>query len=185
MDIKVHTRDTALSPRLDDYIKTKLERLERYLSNITEANMELRKEGRSNQPVVQLTIRNERGTIFRAEEKKQDDFFAAVDIVVERMQRQLSKYKTKRSRKGKERWVEVQPGVDGMPMEDFIEEAEESFSVVRRKEMTLTPMLEEEAIEQFELLGHDFFVYMDGDSGSVNVLYRRRDGNYGMLITNS
>lgn len=183
MEIKIHTKDTGLSPRLEDYIKKKLERLDRYLSNITDANLELQKEGRSEQPVVQLTIRNERGTIFRVEEKKQDDFFAAVDVVVERMSRQLSRYKDKRRRKGKKNWVEA-ADIPAMPEveEDLFVDDEDEPVVVRRKEVFLNPMYEEEAVEQMELLGHDFFIYLDGDSGKVHVAYKRRDGNYGILI---
>jgi putative sigma-54 modulation protein len=180
MQIQVHTHDMGLSPRLQEYIDKKLERLDRYLSNIRDANLELRKEGRSNQPIVQLTIRNDRGTIFRVEEKRQDDFFAAIDVVVDRMQRQLSKHKTRQRRKGNDRWVEAQAEELDLLLS---EEEEETNPIVRRKKIVLNPMYEEEAVEQIELLGHDFFVYMDGDSGSINVLYKRQDGDYGLLET--
>jgi putative sigma-54 modulation protein len=183
MEIKVHTRDMGLSPRLETYIKEKVDRLDRYLANITEANLELHKEGRSNQPVVQLTIRHERGLIFRVEEKKQDDFFAAIDVVVDRMYRQLERYKTKKRPKGKERWIEAEAEANDLMPLDEDNLLEEDLKVVRRKEITLQPMDENEAIEQLEMLGHDFFVYLDGESGKINVLYKRRDGNYGLLGT--
>jgi ribosomal subunit interface protein len=180
MQIQVYAHDMGMSPRLQDYIDKKLERLNRYLSNIRDANLELRKEGRSNQPIVQLTIRNERGTIFRVEEKRQEDFFAAVDVVVDRMQRQLSKHKSRQRRKGSESWVEAHAEeLNLLPLED----EEEPTRIVRRKQIALNPMYEEEAVEQLELLGHDFFVYMDGDSGNINILYKRRDGDYGLLET--
>lgn len=181
MQIKVHAKDMGISPRLDEYINTKLERLDRYLSNITEANLELQKEGRSNQPVVQLTIRNDRGTVFRVEERKQGDFFAAIDAVADRMARQLRKYKTKHRRRGKghDQWLNIPPE-ELLPPEEVDEE--EGYKIVRRKELTLNPMFEEEAVEQIELLGHDFFVYQDGDTGKTHILYKRRDGNYGVLI---
>jgi putative sigma-54 modulation protein len=159
------------------------------LSNISDARLELQREGRSNQPVVQLTIRNERGTIFRVEEKKQEDFFAAIDIVVDRMARQLHKYKSKRRPKGKEKWADMPP-VDVVLEEDLTEEIVEDtgdltpHTIVRRKKIDLVPMFEEEAAEQLELLGHDFFVYLDGDTGKVQVMYKRNDGNYGLLMTN-
>lgn len=183
MQIKVHAKDMGISPRLDEYINTKLERLDRYLGNITEANLELHKEGRSNQPVVQLTIRNERGTVFRVEEKKQSDFFAAIDSVADRMARQLRKYKSKHRRRGKglDQWLDI-PADELLPIEELDLDEEDGHKVVRRKDITLNPMFEEEAIEQLELLGHDFFMYMDGDSGKIHILYKRRDGNYGVLM---
>jgi putative sigma-54 modulation protein len=185
MKIEVHARDMGLSPRLEEYINKKVDRLDKYLSNIIDANLELHKEGRSEQPVAQLTIRDERGTIFRVEEKKQTDFFATVDVVVDRMQRQLSRYKKKKSRRAS-RVARVEAEVDMLPLDElemYDDEQEADGKILRRKEILLTPMFEEEAIDQMELLGHDFFVYQDGESGSVNVLYKRRDGNYGLIVT--
>ncbi|MCI0709137.1 MAG: ribosome-associated translation inhibitor RaiA [Chloroflexi bacterium] len=185
MEIKVHAIDMGLSPRLEEYINRKVDRLDKYLSNIIEANLELHKEGRSEQPVAQLTIRDVRGTIFRVEEKKQTDFFATVDVVVDRMQRQLSRYKKKKSRRGT-RVARVEAEVEMLPLEEleiFEDEEEPEGKILRRKEILLTPMYEEEAVDQMELLGHDFFVYQDGDSGKVSVLYKRRDGNYGLIVT--
>ena len=181
MQIKVHAKDMSISPRLDEYINTKLERLDRYLGTITEANLELHKEGRSSQPVVQLTIRSERGTVFRVEDKKQSDFFAAIDAVADRMARQLRKYKSKHRRRGKgfDQWLDIPPE-DLIPLDEV--DDDEGHKIVRRKDITLDPMFEEEAIEQIELLGHDFFVYMDGDTGKIHILYKRRDDNYGVLI---
>jgi putative sigma-54 modulation protein len=187
MEIKVHAHDMGLSPRLESYITEKIDRLDRYLSNIIDANLELHKEGRSNQPVVQLTIRSERGTIFRVEERKQNDFFAAIDVVVDRMYRQLERHKTKNIRKGNSRAgdipaeaVELPPleGDTGLDLSN-----EDTYDVVRRKEVTLNPMYESEAVEQLELLGHDFFVYLDGETGRTHILYKRHDGGYGLLVT--
>ena len=190
MEIKVHARNLNLTPRLEEYIDKKIERLDRYLSNIMEANLELRKEGRTEQPIAQLTIRNNRGMVFRAEDKKQQDIFAAVDVVIDKMYRQLDRYKTKRraQKKGAERWVDVELEELALPAEvaELEEEAEpvaDEKQIVRRKSMLLNPMHEEEALEQIELLGHDFFVFLNGDTGAVNVLYKRQDGNYGLLNT--
>lgn len=190
MEIKVHTRNLHLTPRLEDYIDKKVERLDRYLSNITEANLELRKEGRTEQPIAQLTIRNKRGMIFRVEDKKQQDIFAAIDIVVDKMYRQLERYKSKnRRKKGGDRWIDVDVEDLGLPVaETEIEEAinfeEDDIKIVRRKEILLNPMHEDEAIDQIELLGHDFFVFLNDETGMVNILYKRQDGNYGLLATN-
>jgi putative sigma-54 modulation protein len=186
MEIKVHTRNLHLTPRLESYIDKKVDRLERYLSNIIEANLELKKEGRTGQPVAQLTIRHKKGVIFRAEDKKQQDIFASVDVVVDKMYRQLERHKSKRRRrKGSERWTDVDMSIpidDEEIVELEVTDEEEGVEIVRRKNVLLTPMNEEEAIEQIELLGHDFFVFLNGDTGLVNVLYKRQDDQYGLLV---
>ncbi|MCB9437958.1 MAG: ribosome-associated translation inhibitor RaiA [Anaerolineales bacterium] len=192
MEIKVHTKNLHLTPRLETYIDKKVERLDRYLSNITEANLELRKEGRNEQPVAQLTIRHRNGTIFRAEDKKQQDIFAAIDEVVDKMYRQVERYKSKRRhKKGGDRWIDLDVAEDlALPIPEAEEEPipetafdEEEMLIVRRKDVLLNPMLEDEAMEQIDLLGHDFFVFLNGETGRVNVLYKREDGNYGLLAT--
>jgi putative sigma-54 modulation protein len=181
MKIEVRTHNLHLSERLQTYVDKKIERLERYLSNVTEAHLELAKEGRNEQPVAQLTIRNERGVVLRVEDKKQKDIYAAIDLVVDKMYRQIERYKTKRNRKGGDRWIDVAPE---LPIEDSEEqEAALEGHVMRRKNILLSPMSEDEAIEQIELLGHDFFVYLDGETGKTCVLYKRKDGNYGLLVT--
>lgn len=192
MEIKVHTKNLHLTPRLETYIDKKVERLDRYLSNIAEANLELRKEGRNELPVAQLTIRHRNGTIFRAEDKKQQDIFAAIDEVVNKMYRQVERYKSKRRhKKGGDRWIDLDVAEDlALPVPETDEESfpeiafdDEEMQIVRRKDVLLNPMLEEEAMEQIDLLGHDFFVFLNGETGRVNVLYKREDGNYGLLAT--
>lgn len=187
MEIKVHARGLNYNPKLEDYVNRKVDRLERYLPNILSAELELSSEGRSNQPVAQLTIRNKRGMIFRAEDKKQQDIYSAIDAVVDKMSRQIRQYKTKQRRKGKERWsLAVDPELIEMPFDETELEAVEDVvetKIVRRKDIMLTPMNEDEAVEQLELLGHDFFVFLNGDSGVVSVAYKRQDGNFGILNT--
>lgn len=196
MEIKVHAKNIKMSERLEEHVNKKVERLDRYLPDIMDARMELRSEGRNNQPIAQLTIRSEGGPIFRAEDKKQDDIFAAIDIVVDKMYGQLRRYKTKRkrNRKGGERWNDVEyqdiaiptPAENGaLPEDDDIAEDLDTGEIVRHKNIMLLPMNEEEAIEQTELLDHDFFMFLNGDTGQVNVLYKREDGNYGILIANT
>ncbi|NOG63116.1 MAG: ribosome-associated translation inhibitor RaiA [Chloroflexi bacterium] len=187
MEIKVHTRGLNYGPKLEEHVNKKLDRLGRYLPNIMTADLELSSEGRSNQPVAQLTIRNKRGMIFRAEDKKQQDMFSAVDAVVDKMSRQIRQYKTKQRRKGKERWSEaVDPELIEISFDEAEPEAAEEVvesKIIRRKDVILTPMNEDEAVEQLELLGHDFFVFLNGDTGHVGVVYKRQDGNFGVLNT--
>lgn len=194
MEIKVHAKNIKLSSRLEEYIDRKVERLDRYLPDIMDARMELRSEGRNNQPIAQLTIRSHGGPIFRAEDKKQEDIFAAIDVVTDKMYGQLRRYKTKRkrNRKGGDRWIDVDyediaipaPTTTDDGASDEDDELEDLITgeIVRHKQLMLAPMNEEEAVEQTELLNHNFFVFLNGETGQVNVLYKRDDGNYGVLI---
>lgn len=189
MNIHVHSRSLNLSERMEDYATKKLEKLERYLPNMMEASLELRKENSKSkeQIMAQLTVRNSRGMLLRAEDKKQSDVFAAIDIVVDKLYRQIRQYKSKSRRKGGDRLIETEAaweGLDILPeeendIEDYDNEA--AREVIRRKEVSITPMSEQEAIDQMELLGHDFFLFYNGTEDTVNVLYRRKDGQYGIL----
>jgi putative sigma-54 modulation protein len=96
---------------------------------------------------------------------------------MDKMSRQIARYKGKRQRSRRS----TPPEDLGMPLEE-LPSVEEDGIVVRTKRFSLVPMGEEEAIEQMELLGHDFFVFFNADEDGVNVLYRRKDGNYGLLI---
>jgi putative sigma-54 modulation protein len=125
-----------------------------------------------------LTVRNERGKLLRAEERS-GDILAAVDAAIDKMYRQIDRYKGrgKRRRRGKARDV----AEELFEVEEELDLDFETGPVVRRKRFAMTPMTEGEAIEQLELLDHDFFVYYDADAASVNVVYRRKDGGYGIL----
>jgi putative sigma-54 modulation protein len=179
MDIVIRGRNIDITPRLQSYVERKVERLDRYMPNIGEVRVDLAEE-RSNRmgdrQIAQITLWHVRGTILRAEERT-TDIFAAVDGVVDKMYRQIERYKGKYRKRG-------EPQEDLTDYETAIElehEAFESGRLVRRKRFPVTPMNEEEAIEQMELLGHDFFVFFNADSGAFNVLYQRRDGDYGLL----
>jgi len=191
MNITIHSKNLTLSSRLQEYADNKVGKLERYLPNIIEARLDLRKEKHrgKDQPIAQLTVRNDRGIVLRAEDKKQEDLFAAVDVVVDKMYKQISRYKGKTQRKkGHEKWIEAAPAWDTVEMvpvsdadiaDDY--DSVEPRVVLRRKVVSLTPMSEQEAIDQMELLGHDFFVFYNGEEDTINVLYRREDNHFGIL----
>jgi putative sigma-54 modulation protein len=174
-----------VNDRLHDYAWQKVSKLEKYLNNIHEARVDLAyaKSARSaaDRQVAQITIRG-KGFILRSEERA-DDIFAALDTAVDKMQRQIERYKGKRHRgRGDGRSAaEV-----AFPPEMEEEEEEEGPIIARRKHFSLAPMDEIEAIEQMELLGHEsFFVFYNVNTNSVNVLYRRRDGTYGLIETDA
>ena len=182
LDVQVYGRNIEVSDRILEYARKKVSKLDRFLGDIDEARVDIAyiKSARSaaDRQVAQITIRG-KGDILRAEERS-DDVFTSLDSALDKIQRQMERYKGKRQ-KGRG---------DGTPASEVIpvvadEEAEEDSSlIVRRKKFVLTPMDELEALEQMKLLGHeDFFVFYNSVTNAVNVLYLRRDGLYGLIET--
>jgi len=178
--VDIFAKNLKVTERIEDYLNKKITKLYRYLNDIEETRVDLSylKSARSasDRQVAQITIRG-RGYILRTEERA-EDIFAAIDEAIEKMQRQIARLKGKRD-KGRG---------DGTPLSELASELPESIDadevpqIARRKTFTLIPMDELEAIEQMKLLGHEnFFVFYDMNSESVNVLYRRRDGGYGII----
>lgn len=188
MELKIHARNLDVTPQLQDHVEKKVSRLDRYMPNIQDLRVDLaivrRRQG-MDQAIAQLTLRNTRGVILRSEDKKQPDVYAALDVALDKMYRQIHRYKGKR----KPRTSRFAPqdaelaAMEPLPDEALSEEEEEDekVSIVRRKEVALIPMNEEEAIDQMELLGHSFFIFYNADTARIGVLYRRDDGNYGVL----
>ena len=179
MQLIVQGKNINLTDRLHDYVEDKVGKLDRYLSTITEARMELSSESTRRQgdrQVAQLTVRS-KGTILRSEERS-GDIFTSIDMVTDKMKRQIDRYKRKR----RERYRSAPPEEAVDLLEDE-EETDEEFEgrLVRTKAFRVAPMGPEEAVEQMELLGHTFYVFYNADAGQINVVYRRRDGNYGLI----
>jgi putative sigma-54 modulation protein len=178
-EIEITGRNLEITDRLNDYVTKKMSKLDRYLSDIDEAHVELSyaKSARSasDRQVAQLTIRG-KGFILRSEERA-DDIYAALDTALDKMQRRIERFKGKRKRgRGDGRSAaEVVPYPES-------EEEEEQTLIARRKRFIVSPMDEEEAIEQMLLLGHeDFFVFFNASTAEINILYTRRDGTYGLI----
>ena len=182
LDIQIFTRNMELTEKISDYVTRKVTRLDRFLNDIEDTRVDLAyiKSARSasDRQVAQITIRG-KGYILRAEERAVD-IFTAIDAVMEKIQRQIERYKGKRS-KGRGDGTpasEVTPDTEST----IVEEAELQPVIARRKQFILTPMDEYEAIEQMKLLGHEnFFIFFDGNANSIKVLYKRRDGTFGLI----
>lgn len=187
MEISIVTHNVDLTSRLSDHVEKKTSRLDRYMPNLTDVRVDLSSQNTRSaveRQVAQITIRDNRGTILRAEERS-NDMFAAVDAVVDKLYRRIKRYRGKKiqgRRSGGSANANDLINVEPLP---FVEEAEltdeDEHSIVRRKSFSLRPMISDEAIEQMELLGHSFYVFFNADDEAVNVLYKRRDGNYGLL----
>jgi putative sigma-54 modulation protein len=178
MELIVKGKNVEVTDRLREYVEQKIGKLDRYLPSISEAWVELSSEetkAAQDRQVCQVTVRSN-GTILRAEERS-DDMFSAIDTVLDKMYRQIARYKGKR----KNRWRGAGAAMEPLPIAAGEEIEEEASSIVRVKHFPMAPMNTEEAVEQMELLGHDFFVFFNAEEGRINVLYRRKGGNYGLL----
>ena len=174
MELQITGKNVKLVPEVRHYIERKLGKLSRHLPNITGSKVEISEEKtRSPQQrfVVQITIEGS-GTLLRGENKG-ENLREAIDKVVATMERQIERYKGKLydKRKG-----------SSFARSKFSEEGETtSPSVVKVKRFAVKPMSVAEAIEQMELLGHDFFLFFNAENEELNLLYRRKDGNYGLI----
>lgn len=183
LEVAIFPKNMELTDRINEYVTKKITKLDRFLNDIEETRVDLDYQKSARNPldrqVAQITIRG-RGYILRTEERS-DDIFSAVDLALEKMQRKIERFKGKRTRGRGDGTPtsEVAPEAD---IATTTEEAEESPIIARHKTFNLVPMDEMEAIEQMIRLGHEnFFVFYNANTNSVNVLYRRRDGTYGLI----
>ncbi|MFQ5460211.1 MAG: ribosome hibernation-promoting factor, HPF/YfiA family [Anaerolineae bacterium] len=178
MAVELQARRFDLTPSIKGYVDKKVGRLDRYLPGIHATSVELARDSTRSQGevyVAEITAWVD-NAVLRAEEMN-PDVFTAVDEAADKMYRQIEKYKGKRQSRWRGR-AEKAP----LPQEWSEPDAEGQPKVVRRKRFSVHAMGELEAAEQLELLGHDFFVFVDADSGQLNVLYRRHDGQFGVLV---
>lgn len=175
MKVSLIAKDYAASERLKENIDKKFEKLGKYFQDDVNANVVLSRF--KDMTKVEATI-NAKQTIFRAEEAS-DNVYEAIDIIIDKLSNQMSKFKGKLETKYKENKALK---FEFIPDEDE-EDSDESIAVVKRKRFDLQPMSYEEAILQMEMLDHDFFVYLDMDTDSVNVVYKRKGDAYGVIET--
>lgn len=184
MIYNIRGENIEVTPAIKDYVEKKLEKLTRYFTTPMDTqtvyvNLKVYK---ANQKVeVTIPMPN---LLLRAEDIN-FDLYAAIDLVVDKLERQIRKHKTKINRKGREKeggvgeYFKSLEGLDDTPAVHDEDEAE--FEIVRTKRFTLKPMDTEEAILQMDMLGHNFFVFLDAETGNTNVVYRRKDGKYGLI----
>ena len=158
---------------IKEYIESKIEKITKYLdTDDLEATVVTRKEGRNQK--IEVTIPTDSFTL--RNESTNEDLYAAIDNVVDKLERQIRKNKDKINKKNNKRIIS--------DFEKMLEdEFEEEEKVVKRKKIELKPIDEEEAIIEMEMLGHSFFVYKDVETNNICVLYKRKNGNYGIIET--
>ncbi len=203
MNITVQGLNFKVSGHTEEFATTKLSRLERYLPRIRDIRLELsfqdNKRGQ-DYTIAQLTVRHERGAILRTEERtpgmNQAAIEAAINLAIDKMYRRIERFRGKRRDHGRHRGrfrateeeltaaEEIETVVNGTtPDEDlYADWIDREPDIVKRKTVEVEPMSEDEAIEQMELLGHAFFMFLNVQTNTINVLYRRADGDYGLLM---
>ena len=178
MRLHVKGKNVEVTDAIHDYAERKLGKLAPQLADPTHVELELaveRNPSIADNHVAEATIWT-KGPVLRAREAS-GDMKASIDLLVDKLERQVKRYRQKR-RHEHERHHERSNG--GMPAAVSIP-AQEGTMIVKTKQFVLNGMSPEEAVEQLELIGHDFFVFRNDESGEINVVYRRRDGDYGVI----
>lgn len=175
MNILIRGEKVEVTKSIENYVKEKLQRLDKYIENSDKikATVVINVINHNQKVEVTIPLKN---FILRAEET-QEDLYAAVDIVVDKIERQIRKNKTKLMSK---KMKETNKGFNLDIVEEFDEKED---TVVKRKKIEVKPMSEEEAIIQMELLGHQFYLFKDSETLRPTVVYKRKDNNYGIIET--
>ncbi len=173
MEIIIHGDKIRITKAMNEYINEKLGKLDKYLENSETVRANVVVKVKNNLQTVEVTIPLKK-FILRSEETN-DDFYAAVDKTIDKLERQIRKQKNRIVSK------KIKPSFEFNF--EVIEEPEEKdkSKIMKRKSIEVKPMSEEEAILQMELLGHQFYMYKDADTNKPAVVYKRKDGNYGVL----
>lgn len=181
--VEVFGHELKVDKALQDYVDAKASKLDRFIDGLEQAKVDLsyRESTRetSHRYKAQITLRG-KGFVLRSEERS-DQIHAAFDVALDKIQRQIERYKGKHFR-GKGDGASL--GAEAADEVAALYEEEEPTEIARRKKFLLHPMDEAEAVEQMRLLGHDdFFIFYNMEAGGVSVLYRRGDGNFGLIDT--
>jgi putative sigma-54 modulation protein len=183
MNVRIHAHGAKLSKSTEEYIQEKVNRLEKFNERVVDAKFELRPQHQrsgGDQWVAQFTISTP-GNILRAEVRENDQRLA-VDRTVDKMRKQIRRFHAKKIDRSRRNAVKLGSIAADQQDEEFGLENDGEFQpLVKTKTFEFLAMDTEEAIDQMELLQHDFFVFRDADTGATNVVYRRNDGAYGLI----
>jgi putative sigma-54 modulation protein len=168
MNVQVRGRNIEVTNALKEYVDKRVGKLEKYIDNLGDAQVTMTVEKDSHRIEVTIPVN---GMILRGEETT-GDMYASIDLVVEKLEKQIGKYKGKLQKRGV-RYINDQR-VMQVPEED-------APRLVRTKRFAIKPMPVDEAVLQMNLLGHNFFVFSNAETEQVNVVYKRKDGNYGLI----
>lgn len=183
--VEIRGENIEVTEAIRSHVEDKIAKLERYFNDVPNTHAHVNIKVRNNKrakieitiPMKDLTLRAEEG---------HDDLYAAVDLVIDKLERQIRKHKTKINRKFREKDPEADffnaAAFENGGTED--NENGDEIAIFRSKEFTLKPMDAEEAVLQMNMLGHDFFVFNDRETDGTSIVYQRKDGKYGLIETN-
>lgn len=173
MKYNIRGEKVEITPSIRSYIEDKIGKLDKYFENPDQINANVVIKVRGKEQKIEITVPAMHYTL-RSEESH-DDLYAAIDLTVDKLERQIRKNKTKINARNKKNIIFE------LDLEDSLED--DDSKVLKRKKIEMKPMDEEEAILQMQMLGHSFFVFKNVDTDSICVLYVRKDGNYGIIET--
>lgn len=172
--VNIKGKNLDITPALREYVEKRVGKITKYFSSIKDIHAVLKVE--KNRHIVELTV-NANSVLLRAEEGT-SDMYEAIDLVVEKIEKQIAKHKTKLAKRFRESSQFKSELVTGYKQE---ESDSEEFKIVRNKRFMVKPMSVEEAIMQMNLLNHSFFVYLDESDNNINIVYKRQCGDYGLI----
>ncbi|KGX86178.1 ribosome hibernation-promoting factor, HPF/YfiA family [Pontibacillus litoralis] len=182
MKYNIRGENIEVTAALREYVEKKIGKLNRYFEEEPSSDVHVNLSVYNDEQKIEVTIPM-KNLLLRAEEQHLD-LYAAIDLVIDKLERQIRKHKTKVNRKFRQdhaaKYVFAQMEGDGTEGSDHPDEVE----IVRNKRFDLKPMDSEEAILQMDMLGHSFFVFRNMETDTTNVVYRRRDGRYGLIEPN-
>jgi len=179
MRISISGKNMQVSDYLRELVEKKVGKLERYFPQETEAQVTMAVE--RNRHIVEVTIPHN-GGIIRGEEVT-GDMYASIDNVLDKLEKQIIKHRTRLEKSLKSSAFKHEAPLFGGSYDDIASEDAQGPKIVRVKRFQVKPMSEEEAMLQAELLGHSFYVFTNSETNQINVLYIRKDGNYGLIET--
>ncbi len=178
MDIIVNGKNIEVTPSLREYAQKKAAKVNKFFAK-SPIDTKVTMSTERGKHIVDITVQIN-GILLRGEEKS-EDMYASVDGAIDKIERQIHKFKTKINRKlREENQVVIDVNQLNPSLANYPEETTQP-KIMRTKRFAIKPMSTEEAVMQMDLLGHDFYVFSNSDTEEVNVVYRRRDGNYGLI----
>lgn len=171
MELNIRGDKLVVTKAIKDYITEKMSKLDKYFEEASKIKASILIKVKNDEQIIEVTVPTSKFTL-RAEEKH-NDLYAAIDLVTDKLERQIRKNKTRLNNKFK--------NIIQFDINTDIEVEEDTLNIIKRKNITTKPMDEEEAILQMELLNHDFFVFKNIDEECVSVIYKRKDNDYGII----
>ncbi|MBM7617944.1 ribosomal subunit interface protein [Weissella uvarum] len=182
LDYQIRGLNFDVTEAIQAYVEKRMARLEKYLDDAESYPVRVKLGGHKSDRTYQAEVTVQLPELVLRAEDTEDDLYAAIDMVVDKLERQIKKYKTKINRKLRKQGIP-----DLNEVESDVDQAEntDELPIVRKKTVELKPMDPQEAVLQMELLGHDFFIFLNAENELPAVVYKRKDGQYALLDTDN